>query len=85
MENDGGAMAGRLTVGSLRGVPHGGSGGATRGTVGGRITPPAPAIGAGHGTFRRLPPSLRGRGCCRSMCVGCPYTEAMIRRGFPVD
>lgn len=26
------------------------------------------------------PPALRGEGCCRSMCPGCPWAEA-VRRG----
>jgi len=27
-----------------------------------------------------MPPSKLGQGCCRSMCAGCPWAEA-VRRG----
>jgi len=55
------------TVGSLRGIPQGhvGRGGIVRRRDG--AAPP-------------LPPSKRGKGCCKRMCAGCPWAESVRRR-----
>ncbi|MGE0707162.1 MAG: hypothetical protein AB7N76_16895 [Planctomycetota bacterium] len=62
----------RLTVGDLRGWPQG------------RAAPgaaPAPTSAA-WGALPPLPPALRGRGCCRRGCRGCPWAETQ-RAGLP--
>lgn len=80
----------RLSVGDLRGLPQwtpppgavpasapplkGGSVGSLKG--------PGSAVESPGGVHSapQLPPSKRGRGCCRRGCRGCPWTESMLAR-----
>lgn len=75
-------MSGKLTVGSLRGLPQ--MGGQTGGPRRGSAPRPAAARAARDplrvvqgGT--ELPPSRRGQRCCRTGCAGCPVGEAIRR------
>ncbi|MCO5168431.1 MAG: hypothetical protein M9894_18990 [Planctomycetes bacterium] len=57
------------TVGSLRGEAR---------PRAGVLAPDAPSRAAGLST---PPPAKLGQGCCRSMCFGCPWADA-VRRGL---
>ena len=65
---------GRLTVGDLRGQPQWRGTGAPSGLVPGA----PPALGPGSRLAPpHLPPSKRGKGCCRKGCRGCPWAESV--------
>ncbi len=70
-----------LTVGSLRGVPQWGGGpagtSAKGATVGGRLRPPEPSDAQVRSALPSPAPVKLGRGCCRSMCAGCPWAEGI--------
>ena len=70
------AKSPRLTVGSLLGVPQFGSPAPERraSSLGGWLRPAPPS------SPKAVAPARRGKGCCRSGCAGCPWTEAMRRR-----
>jgi hypothetical protein len=62
----------RWTVGPLRGEPR----------------PRSGALAAGWPLDRKPgvplpPPSKLGQGCCRSMCFGCPWADAVRRGAVP--
>lgn len=75
----------KLTVGSLRGIPQWASNAAPTGvhaaTIGGRLRPDAPPPPRANLGVPHPAPVKLGRGCCRSMCFGCPWADMVRRRG----